>query len=161
MDINENEKAELILELYKAGKKYKNIAKEVGVSIAWVGKIITRAKREGIIPNVQRKEREPRDKSVVKTIPNYHRKISELAKVWNEEPVNCDIDVSKTCVWGCCPTATESMNLCNYCFLVGHSRGCHFTECHRYIKITKQTPRPLVRFDSQIGVNYGITNYDR
>jgi len=159
MDIKE--RTALILQRYKEGKKYRNIAKEVGISIAGVGKTIVRAKKAGLLPDERRKESEPRERKAERKIPDYKKRIRELADVWNEEPVDCDINVSKQCVWGCCPTANETVNLCNYCVLVGHSRGCKFTECHRFIKITKKTPRPLVRFDSKIGVNYGIDNNNR
>ena len=101
--MNIKERTELILQRYKEGKKYRNIAKEVGISIAGVGKTIVRAKKAGLLPDERRKESEPRERAIERKIPDYKKRIRELADVWNEEPVDCDINVSKTCVWGCCP----------------------------------------------------------
>ena len=58
--------------------------------------------------------------------------------VWNEEPVKCTREVSMNCVWGTCET---SPNLCDFLCRNGHSRGCHWKECHRFVQVTEETPK--------------------
>ena len=151
----------LIIEMYMAGEKIKTIAEATGISMQTLPKHIQRLKQRGEIPPGRRKEILPRDVEVKpkKELPKPKTKkqtLDELAKVWNEEPVKCCTSVSKKCIWGMCQTqslSNVSANLCNYCFINSHSRGCPYEECHRFVPITKNTPRPVVKFD---GINLRV-----
>lgn len=138
-----------IKELYLAGDTINDIAKQLNANPNTVQTYIRNMKRDGELPRGRRKKQ---------FIPKTNS-IKEMSKVWNEEAVYCTLGLSRKCVWGA-PETGNPPNLCNYCAIVGHSRGCHWKECHRFVKITERTPRPLVRFDVGLKL-YGFKNYDR
>jgi hypothetical protein len=138
-----------IKELYLAGLTIDDIAKELNGNANTIQSHIRNMKRDGELPRGRRKNK----------LPRKFLSIREMAKTWNEEPVYCTLGISRKCVWGA-PETGNPPNLCNYCAIVGHSRGCHWKECHRFIKITERTPRPLIRFDVGLRIN-GFKNYDR
>lgn len=132
-----------IIELYKQDVPISRIAIEADVSENTVMIVIRKAKEEGIIPNVRKRTRRKKEPASPKPkAPAQPRR--RPADDDNETGgINCTLAVSLTCVYGC-TNATKMMGLCNYCLIEKKMRRCSPKHCDKYIKISKEHPRPHI-----------------
>lgn len=57
--------------------------------------------------------------------------------------VQCDLQISRQCIYGVADTANAFSPLCNYLLCEGHSRGCPPDKCDKFVQIDKDHPRKL------------------
>lgn len=133
MKINQ-EAVDKIIELYIQNVTIKGIADKLGLCEHGVRKKIQKLKKQGLLPNERRNLHCNANNAIMKNQFVEMRK-PKVPEVWNEKPVCCNRNVSLKCVYG---TGVMSANLCDFLLKTGHSRGCHWKECHRFIAKTKR-----------------------
>ena len=104
--------------LYLEGIPYRDMAKIMNISKAALCNLMHTLFQEGvIIPRRQLKGR---------------KAAADLPKKQPPGTVNCNLGVSRKCVYGACWTASSEGPLCNYILCTGHMRGCPANECDKF-----------------------------
>ncbi len=123
--IDQNQQIKII-ELYKQGYNYTQIAQRVGMTDSGVGKRLRPLFENGTL--------EKREKPKPKT--------EELEENPEKGAVRCNIAMSKKCVYGYeSKERCRSFGTCSYILRTGHPRGCSPRNCTKFEEITKENPR--------------------
>lgn len=159
------EEEQKIKDMYYANVLITDMAKEFGVTLSNMARVIKRREKSGVLVKrdesiryTQRKERtEPRKPQKPRTIkpkekkPKKRSKVPIITKPKNDlyEPdgiiVNCTDQVAITCVYGC-RKEFKGAGLCNYIGVTKHMRGCPHTACDKYTKITDAHARYEINY---------------
>ncbi len=137
-----------IIELYKQDVPVARIAIEADVSENTVAIVIRKAKEEGIIPNVRKRTRRKKEPASPKPKAPAQPRRRPADDDKETGGIKCTLAVSKTCIYGC-TYATRMMGLCNYCLIEKKMRGCSPNHCNKYIKISKEHPRPNLNVNEE------------
>lgn len=107
-----------VIKLYIEGIPYRDIAEMINVSKAGLCNMMHALFAEGVL--VPRRQLQGM------------RRVEELPKEQPPGTVNCNLGVSRRCIYGASWTANSESPLCNYILCTGHRRGCPASECDKF-----------------------------
>lgn len=131
----DNEVVKKVISLYMKGTKYKDMAKEIGISVYTVANICHKLHDMEVLPT--------RDKLSMG--------VNLGPKKTDGKVVHCTTAISKQCEYGMNECDSDVNGICNYILYTGHMRGCDWKACTKFKKRTEG--RRVTQAQEAVGIH--------